>query len=41
MKIALTADYTVGQTTYEKGKVYIYNGTTSEWEEYTGADIAA
>jgi hypothetical protein len=45
MKIALTSDYTVGSgaeaVTYEKGKVYIYNGTTSEWEEYTGADIAA
>ena len=38
MKIALTADYTVGQTTYENGKVYIYNGTA--WEEYTGTDIA-
>jgi len=43
MKVALTADYTVGTTTYEKGKVYIYNGTgqTPGWEEYTGADIAA
>jgi hypothetical protein len=45
MKIALTSDYTVGTgaeaVTYEKGKVYVYNGTTSEWEEYTGADIAA
>ena len=42
MKIALTSDYTVGQTTYEKGKVYIYNGSaqTPGWEEYTGSDIA-
>ena len=42
MKIALTADYTVGSTTYEKGKVYIYNGTGQNpaWEEYTGTDIA-
>lgn len=38
MKIALTSDYTVGNTTYEKGKVYIYNGTA--WAEYTGSDIA-
>ena len=42
MKIALTADYTSGSTTYEKGKVYIYNGTGQNpgWEEYTGTDIA-
>jgi hypothetical protein len=39
MKIALIADYKVGETTYEKGKVYIYNGTA--WEEYTGTDLAA
>ncbi|MBQ7685214.1 MAG: hypothetical protein IJT48_12075 [Bacteroidaceae bacterium] len=39
MKIALTADYKVDNTTYEKGSVYIYNGTA--WESYTGADIAA
>ena len=42
MKIALTSDYTVGTgddaVTYEKGKVYIYDGDS--WEEYTGADIA-
>lgn len=38
MKIALTSDYTSGGVTYEKGKVYIYNGEA--WEEYTGADIA-
>jgi hypothetical protein len=41
-KIALTADYTVGEgdeaVTYEKGKVYIK--TADGWEEYTGADIA-
>ena len=40
MKIALTADYTVGQTTYEKGKVYIYDDDNSQWIEYTGTDIA-
>ena len=44
MKIAMTADYTVGEgaqaVTYEKGKVYIYNGETTKWEEYTGSDIA-
>lgn len=39
MKVALTANYTVGDTTYEKGKVYIYDG--SAWAEYTGTDIAA
>lgn len=39
MKIALTSDYEVGGTSYEKGKVYIYDGDS--WEEYTGADIAA
>ena len=42
MKIALTSDYTLNNVTYEKGKVYIYNGTgqTPGWEEYTGTDIA-
>jgi len=45
MKIALTADYIVAgenddpDVTYEKGKVYIYDG--EKWEEYTGTDIAA
>ena len=38
MKIALTSDYEQGGTTYEAGKVYIYNGEA--WEEYTGTDIA-
>ncbi len=38
MKIALTSDYTSGGTTYEKGKVYIWDGDS--WEEYTGTDIA-
>lgn len=43
MKVALTSDYTVGEgddaVTYEKGNVYIYNGT--KWELYTGVDVAA
>lgn len=39
MKIALTSDYEKDGTTYDKGSVYIYNG--SKWEIYTGADIAA
>ena len=39
MKVALTSDYELGGTTYEKGNVYIYNGTT--WVLYTGVDIAA
>jgi hypothetical protein len=38
MKSALTSDYTSGGTTYEKGKVYIWDGDS--WEEYTGVDIA-
>ena len=40
-KFALTADYTDPDTStkYEKGKVYVYNGT--KWELYAGADIAA
>ena len=40
-KFALTADYTDPETStkYEKGKVYVYNGT--KWELYAGADIAA
>lgn len=46
MKIAMTADYTVGEgaqaVTYEKGKVYICTATSPSvvWEEYTGSDIA-
>lgn len=42
MKVALTSDYTVTEdettVTYEKGNVYIYNGTA--WVLYTGSDIA-
>jgi hypothetical protein len=38
MKIALTSNFELDGVTYEKGKVYIYNG--SAWEEYTGTDIA-
>ena len=43
MKIALTSDYTVGETTYEKGNVYICsakNGDNVSWTLYTGTDIA-
>ena len=42
MKVALTEDYTDstdGETTYEKGKVYVYNGT--KWDLYAGMDVAA
>ena len=38
MKIALTSDYTISDTTYLKGNVYIYDGDS--WELYTGVDIA-
>jgi hypothetical protein len=44
MKIALTSDFTIEgagsdpDVTYEKGKVYIWDGDS--WEEYTGSDIA-
>lgn len=48
MKIALQADYTIGEgqnaVTYEKGNVYICsakNGNTVTWTLYTGTDIAA
>lgn len=33
---ALTADYTSGDTTYEKGHAYQYSSTDSKWSEYTG-----
>lgn len=39
MKVALTQDYKVGETTYEKGSVYYYTGTA--WTVYTGQDTAA
>lgn len=38
-KFALTADYVSGSTTYTKGTVYVYNGTS--WEVYVGQDVAA
>ena len=39
-KFALTADYTDSESVkYEKGKVYVYNGT--KWELYSGMDVAA
>ena len=43
MKIALTSDYELGGTTYEKGNVYICsakNGSSVTWTKYTGTDIA-
>jgi hypothetical protein len=43
MKIALTSDYELGGTTYEKGNVYICSAKTSEtatWTLYTGTDVA-
>ncbi len=39
MKVALTQDYTKGETTYEQGTVYYYTGTA--WVIYTGQDTAA
>lgn len=39
MKVALTSDYEKDGVSYEKGTVYIWNGT--KWEIYTGADLAA
>ncbi len=39
MKVALTQDYTKGDTTYEQGTVYYYTGTA--WVIYTGQDTAA
>ena len=43
MKIALTSDYELGGTTYEKGNVYICSaksGDSVTWTLYTGTDIA-
>lgn len=39
MKVALTKDYTKGDTTYEAGTVYYYDG--SAWSVYAGQDVAA
>ena len=39
MKVALTKDYTKGETTYEAGTVYYYDG--SAWSVYAGQDVAA
>lgn len=41
-KIALTSDFTINTTKYDKGKVYICTATSPSvvWEEYTGTDIA-
>ena len=39
MKVALTKDYTNGETTYEAGTVYYYDG--SAWSVYAGQDVAA
>ncbi len=38
-KFALTADYTVDDKVYQKGCVYMWNG--SAWELYKGQDVAA
>lgn len=39
MKVALTKDYANGETTYEAGTVYYYDG--SAWSVYAGQDVAA
>lgn len=39
MKVALTKDYVNGETTYDAGTVYYYNG--SAWSVYAGQDVAA
>lgn len=39
MKVALTKDYVNGETTYEAGNVYYYDG--SAWSVYAGQDVAA
>lgn len=39
MKVALTKDYVNGETTYEDGTVYYYDG--SAWSVYAGQDVAA
>lgn len=38
-KVALTKDYVNGETTYEAGTVYYYDG--SAWSVYAGQDVAA
>ena len=39
MKVALTKDYANGETTYEAGTVYYYDGLA--WSVYAGQDVAA
>lgn len=39
MKVVLTKDYVNGETTYEAGTVYYYDG--SAWSVYAGQDVAA
>lgn len=39
MKVALTKSYVNGETTYEAGTVYYYDG--SAWSVYAGQDVAA
>lgn len=39
VKFALTADYTKEDKTYNKGNVYMWNGTS--WELYNGQDVAS
>lgn len=39
MKVALTKDYVNGETPYEAGTVYYYDG--SVWSVYAGQDVAA
>lgn len=39
MKVALTKDYVNGETTYEAGTVYYYDGLA--WSVYAGQDVAA
>lgn len=39
IKVALTKDYVNGETTYEAGTVYYYDG--SAWSVYAGQDVAA
>lgn len=39
MKVALTKNYVNGETTYEAGTVYYYDG--SAWSVYAGQDVAA
>lgn len=40
MLIALTEDYTLDDTTYKAGSVYIYNETNEAWTEYAGLVVA-